>query len=89
MQKRQARIYTFPQKSLYSKGVSTPTMFVSSFGSEHPADVYDWMFAAWRYQGVEAQHRIYSDEGHVLAKPSNQRDLLMAAIEWIDRHMQK
>ena len=70
-----------------SRDVVTPTMFVSSYGGRQPGNAYSWLYASWRFQGVAAEHRIYHDEGHVLQKPANQRDLLVAASEWIERRL--
>jgi dipeptidyl aminopeptidase/acylaminoacyl peptidase len=72
---------------LYTAGdVSTPTLFISSNGGTWPGDLNAWLYAAWRYQGVEAEYCVYSQEGHVVSRLANQRDLLRRSVAWIDRH---
>jgi|SynMetStandDraft_2_1070026.scaffolds.fasta_scaffold00483_14 dipeptidyl aminopeptidase/acylaminoacyl peptidase len=71
----------------FTRGVTTPTMFVSHRGGALPGDLYGWMYAAWREQGIDAQYRIYDDPNHVLIGEADQRDQLYAAIGWIDRYL--
>jgi dipeptidyl aminopeptidase/acylaminoacyl peptidase len=71
----------------FTRGVTTPTMFVTHRGGTMPGDLYGWMYAAWREQGVDAQYRVYDDPNHVLVGQADQRDQLYAAIAWIDRYL--
>jgi hypothetical protein len=68
-------------------GVTTPTMFVAHDGGKRTAGLYPWMFAVWRAQGIEAQLRLYDEDRHTLSGPEDQRDILEASIDWIDRHL--
>ena len=68
----------------FVKGVKTPTMFVS--GELGTALFHNQaLFTALRVQGVPTELLVYGGEGHVIAKPPNQRDLLTRVIAWIDR----
>ena len=71
------------------KGVRTPTMFIAGdYGGESGVEnlfSHEFMFTAWKRQGVPTELLIYGGEGHVISRPENQRDLLTRAIEWIDR----
>lgn len=68
-------------------GVTTPVLWVADYGGARLGNVYAWLHAAWLFQGVETQYRIYAENSHVLRDPDNQRDLLTAGIEWVDRHL--
>jgi dipeptidyl aminopeptidase/acylaminoacyl peptidase len=70
------------------RGVNTPTLFVSSQDGSYPGNLNAWLYAAWRFQGVDAEHCIYLTDGHTLRQPSHQRDLLLRGISWIDSHME-
>jgi dipeptidyl aminopeptidase/acylaminoacyl peptidase len=68
----------------FVKGVRTPTMFVS--GEQGIALFHNQaLFTAWKVQGVPTEFLVYGGEGHVIANPANQRDLLTRVIGWIDK----
>lgn len=70
-----------------ARGVTIPTMWVSAYGGTRLGNVYAWLHAAWLSQGIETQYRVYAESNHILRDTGNQRDLLIAGIEWIDRHL--
>ena len=68
----------------FVKGATTPTMFVS--GSKGIALFHnEAMYSAWKVQGVPVEFLVYEDEGHVISRPANQRDLLKRVLAWMDR----
>jgi dipeptidyl aminopeptidase/acylaminoacyl peptidase len=71
----------------FTRGVTTPTMFVTHRGGTMPGDLYGWMYTAWREQNIDVQYRIYDDPNHVLRGEADQKDQLNAAIAWIDRYL--
>lgn len=71
----------------FTRGVTTPTMFVTHRGGTMPGDLYGWMYTAWREQNIDVQYRIYDDPNHVLRGEADQKDQLYAAIAWIDRYL--
>ncbi len=71
----------------YVKGVQTPTLFVSGENG-FPRYHNQFLYIAWRRQGVEAQYLVYKGEGHVIERPENQRDLLGRVFNWVDSHLQ-
>ena len=71
----------------FIKGVKTPTLFVSG---DRGIPLYhnEFLFTALSKQGVDAQMLVYKDEGHVIERPENNRDLLMRVLDWVDSHLQ-
>lgn len=71
----------------FINGVKTPTLFVSG---DRGVPLYhnEFLFTALSKQGVDTQLLIYKDEGHVIKRPENNRDLLMRVLDWVDSHLQ-
>ncbi|HEY1730031.1 MAG TPA: prolyl oligopeptidase family serine peptidase [Candidatus Baltobacteraceae bacterium] len=65
--------------------ITTPTLFVNGeLGLDAPS--MPWMSAASRRMGIDSSYVLYLGEGHNLAKPANQRDLLIRTLTWLKRH---
>ncbi len=78
--------------SEFVKGVTTPTLFISTDKNRRIGKVenlahHEYMYTAVKQQGVDTRLLIYRDEPHVIQRQENQRDLLMRVVEWIDGHM--
>jgi dipeptidyl aminopeptidase/acylaminoacyl peptidase len=81
----------FRNSALYQvKGVTIPTMFIVGDGTEYGgtyASAYEYMYSALKQQGVETQMLRYKQEGHVVFKPENVRDLTTRIVAWVDGHL--
>jgi dipeptidyl aminopeptidase/acylaminoacyl peptidase len=72
--------------SEFVQGVTTPTLFIS--GDEGlPVFHNEFLFTAWRQQGIPAELVVYRSEGHVVLRPENQRDLLFRILDWIESRL--
>jgi dipeptidyl aminopeptidase/acylaminoacyl peptidase len=45
------------------------------------------LYQILKAQKIDTQYVKYSDEGHVVEKPNNLKDILERSIKWIDSHM--
>jgi dipeptidyl aminopeptidase/acylaminoacyl peptidase len=70
----------------FTKGVRTPTLFVSSTAESGTSKGLEWMYSAWISQGVDAQYLNYPGESHVISNLDNQVDLLERIITWLRDH---
>lgn len=76
--------YRASSPSEFVKGVTTPTLFVS--GSTGIALFHnEFLYTAWKQQGVPTEFVVYGGEGHVITRPENVRDLLERSTRWVDR----
>lgn len=80
----------------YSTGATTPTLFFAGNiklggigGSENGKGSLPMLYHALKKQGVETDYIYYPDEGHVFEKLVNQRDILIHAINWIQKYFQE
>lgn len=69
------------------EAIRTPTMFVKCNDSwERMDDGNFWLYVAFQNLGIDSQYIQYPDDGHVVAKPENQRDLMHRILSWIAKH---
>ena len=82
----------FKNSALYMvKGITIPTLFIVGDGADYGgsyASPYEYMYSALKQQGVETQMLRYKQEGHVVFKPENVRDLTTRIVAWVDGHLQ-
>ena len=82
----------FKNSALYmATGVTIPTLFIVGDGVDYGgsyASPYEYMYSALKQQGVETQMLRYKQEGHVVFKPENVRDLTTRIVTWVDGHLQ-
>ncbi|HEY0383162.1 MAG TPA: S9 family peptidase [Candidatus Elarobacter sp.] len=72
----------------YIKGVKTPTLMVAGDrDAEVPVTQSYEYWHALRALGVPAELVIYPGEGHLFAKPANQRDVAQRMAAWFDRYL--
>jgi dipeptidyl aminopeptidase/acylaminoacyl peptidase len=81
----------FKNSCLYMmKGVKTPTLFVvgdgTEYGGSYPAE-FEFMYTALKQQGVDTEMLLYKQEGHVVTRTENVRDLTQRTVKWVDDHM--
>jgi acylaminoacyl-peptidase len=70
----------------FVKGVATPTMFIHGENGI-PKFHSEYLYTAWKKQGVDTALLIYGGEGHVIVQPANQRDLLERVLAWVERYV--
>jgi dipeptidyl aminopeptidase/acylaminoacyl peptidase len=70
----------------FVKGVATPTMFIHGENGI-PKFHSEYLYTAWKKQGVDAALLIYGGEGHVIVQPANQKDLLERVLAWVERYV--
>ncbi len=56
-------------------------------GGVDPFDTVNIFYQILKAQKVDTQYVKYSDEGHVVEKPTNLKDLLTHSVSWIDSHI--
>jgi dipeptidyl aminopeptidase/acylaminoacyl peptidase len=72
----------------YIKKVKTPTLVVvGDRDGECPAPQSFEFWHALRAEGVKTQLVIYPNEGHRIADPTHQRDVLKRALAWFETEM--
>jgi len=72
----------------YIKQVKTPTLMVAGDrDAEVPVTQSYEYWHALRELGVPAELVIYPGEGHLFAKPANQRDVAQRVAGWFDRYL--
>ncbi|MCC2624430.1 MAG: hypothetical protein K0R14_303 [Burkholderiales bacterium] len=74
----------------HSAGVTTPILFLMNNPKLGGVDAYNTVnifYQMLKAQKVDTQYVKYQDEGHVVQKPKNLKDLLERSIKWIDSHM--
>lgn len=74
----------------HSAGATTPILFLMSnpkLGGVDPYKTVNIFYQMLKAQKVDTQYVKYPDEGHVVQKPKNLKDLLERSIKWIDSHM--
>jgi dipeptidyl aminopeptidase/acylaminoacyl peptidase len=72
----------------FIKKVKTPTLvIVGDRDGECPAPQSFEFWHALREEGVKTQLVIYPDEGHHIADPEHQRDILKRALDWFQTEM--
>jgi dipeptidyl aminopeptidase/acylaminoacyl peptidase len=81
----------FKNSCLYMmKGVRTPTLFIvgdgTEYGGSYPAE-FEFMYSALKQQHVDTQMLLYKQEGHVVMRPENVRDLTERSVKWVDDHI--
>ena len=72
----------------FIKNVKTPTLvLVGERDAECPAP-QSWEFwHALKTLGVETQLVVYPNEGHAIADPEHQRDVVRRSVEWFDKYL--
>ena len=72
----------------YIKAVKTPTLMVAGDrDAEVPVTQSYEYWHALRELGIPTQLVIYPGEGHLFAKPANQRDVAQRVAGWFDRYL--
>ena len=72
----------------FIKNVKTPTLvLVGDRDGECPAPQSYEFWHALKTLGVETQFVIYANEGHHIAKPEDQRDIVQRMVEWFNRFL--
>ena len=72
----------------YIKAVKTPTLMVAGDrDAEVPVTQSYEYWHALRELGVPSELVIYPGEGHLFAKPANQRDVAQRVAGWFDRYL--
>lgn len=70
----------------FVKNVQTPTLvLVGDRDGECPAPQSYEFWHALKTLGVETQFVIYANEGHHIARPEDQRDIILRTLEWFSR----
>jgi dipeptidyl aminopeptidase/acylaminoacyl peptidase len=69
--------------------VRTPTLVLhGDRDSEVPTPQGYEFWHALRALGVPTELVIYENEGHFIAKPEHQRDMLQRLVGWFDKYLQ-
>jgi dipeptidyl aminopeptidase/acylaminoacyl peptidase len=72
----------------YIKNVKTPTLIlIGDSDAECPAPQSYEFWHALKTLGVKAQLVIYPGEGHRIAKPEHQKDILDRTIAWFNDNL--
>ena len=72
----------------YIKNVRTPTLvLVGDRDGECPAPQSYEFWHALKTLGVKTQLVIYANEGHNIAKPEDQRDIIQRMVGWFDAYL--
>jgi len=73
----------------HAAGATTPILFFmgnpEKGGANECQNVWNF-YKILQDLGVETDYVNYSDEGHVIEQPRNQRDLLEKTMKWLDEH---
>ena len=78
--------YRKQSSATFVQGVRTPTMFINGENGI-PRFHDEYLYSAWKKQGIDTAMLVYGSEGHVIVKPENQRDLLERVIAWVEKYV--
>jgi dipeptidyl aminopeptidase/acylaminoacyl peptidase len=83
-----APVYAKSSPITFIKNVRTPTLVLvgDSDGECPPPQSYEFWHALMAL-GVKTQLVIYPHEGHMIAKPEHQRDIIRRAVEWFNAYL--
>ncbi len=72
----------------FVKNARAATLFyVGSQDSTCPAPQSFQLWRALRHHGVETELLVYSNEGHGITQPADQRDVTNKTVRWFDEHL--
>jgi len=82
------KVYAKSSPIEFVKKVKTPTLVLhGERDSEVPTPQGYEFWHALKTLGVPTQLVIYTDEGHAIRKPENQRDIVRRSTAWFDRYL--
>lgn len=79
------RAYGANAAMLNAAKLVTPTLFVNAEYGVNSAALL-WLSVASRSRGIDSEYVCYRNDGHVVALPENQKDLLQRILLWIQTH---
>jgi dipeptidyl aminopeptidase/acylaminoacyl peptidase len=81
-------VYARSSPITFIKQARTPTLvLVGDRDGECPPPQSREFWHALKTLGVESQLVIYPDEGHYIAQPEHQRDIIVRMISWFDKYL--
>ena len=81
-------VYAKSSPMTFIKNVKTPTLIlVGERDSECPTPQSYEFWHALKTLGVKTQLVIYPNEGHLIAQPEHQRDIIRRMVAWFDAHL--
>jgi dipeptidyl aminopeptidase/acylaminoacyl peptidase len=74
----------------FIKQVKTPTLvIVGEYDAECPLPQSQEFWHGLKTCGVPTELVVYAKEGHFIAKPEDQRDIMKRMMDWLDKYLGK